>query len=55
LAELEQRNFNGIQINSRPPTKEEVKECFTIIGESIGLSPWGSKFGYGRFIVEEVE
>lgn len=55
LAELEQRNFNGIQLNSRPPTKEEVKECFTIIGESIGLSPWGSKFGYGRFIVEEVE
>lgn len=55
LGELEQRNFNGIQINARPPTKEEVKECFTIIGESIGLSPWGSKFGYGRFSVEEVE
>lgn len=54
LTELEQRNFNGIQISSRPPTKEEVKECFEIIGESIGLSPWGSKFGYGRFIVEEV-
>lgn len=55
LSELEQKNFNGIRMSSRPPTKEEVKQCFSIIGESIGLSPWGSKFGYGRFAIEEVE
>lgn len=50
LSELEQSSqFNGIQIGSRAPTKEEVIQAFRIIGESIGLSPWGSKFGYGRF------
>lgn len=36
----------------RPPTEEELKKCFAVIGESIGLSPFGSRFGYGRFIVE---
>lgn len=35
----------------RPPTEEEVIECFKTIGEFIGISPWGSKFGYGRFDV----
>lgn len=55
LSELEQHSFNGIRIEARPPTAEEIKESFSIIGESIGLSPWGSKFGYGRFVVESVE
>lgn len=36
----------------RPPTVDEVRQCFEIIGERIGLSPFGSHFGYGRFIVE---
>ena len=51
LSQLEQPVFNGIRIESRPPTKDELINCFKIIGENIGLSPWGSKFGYGRFIV----
>lgn len=55
LTELEQHVFNGIQIASRPPELQEVKTCFEIIGENIGLSPWGSKFGYGRFVVDSVE
>lgn len=56
LGELEQKSFNGISITaSRPPTREEIEKSFSIIGESIGLSPWGSKFGYGRFIVESIE
>lgn len=35
-----------------PPTREEVKAAFDKVGEFIGLSPWGSKYGYGRFTVE---
>lgn len=53
LSELEQNTaFNGLRFESRPPTRAEVIECFKIIGSDIGLSPWGSKFGYGRFSVE---
>lgn len=33
----------------RPPTTEEVLAIFEEAGENIGISPWGSKFGYGRF------
>lgn len=35
----------------KPPTENDIIECFELIGSNIGLSPWGSKFGYGRFIV----
>ena len=35
----------------RPPTKEEVLKCLAIVGSDIGLSPFGSKFNYGRFDV----
>lgn len=55
LSELETEARNqGFVVSSRPPTKEEVLECFKIVGEDIGLSPWGSKFDYGRFTVEEL-
>ncbi|MEG1542924.1 MAG: hypothetical protein RR382_00170 [Tannerellaceae bacterium] len=40
-------------IVQRPPTREEIMDAFRIIGEHIGLSPFGSKFGYGRFVVTE--
>lgn len=50
LGQLESQNKLDL-FKSRPPTVEEVKQCFSIIGEDIGLSPWGSKFGYGRFIL----
>lgn len=40
-------------LGTRPPTEEELIRCFAIIGESIGLSPFGSRFGYGRFDVEQ--
>lgn len=54
LSELEQSSaFNNLRFQSRPPTHDEVVECFKIIGEDIGLSPWGSKYGYGRFTVEK--
>lgn len=50
LGSLEGQN-SMIQIPQRQPTKEEVLNCFKIVGSSIGLSPWGSKYDYGRFIV----
>lgn len=50
LGSLETEGYR-LQLPDRPPTEEEVKKCFDIIGESIGLSPWGSKFGYGRFLL----
>lgn len=36
----------------RAPTLKELQDMLKFIGEYIGLSPWGSRFGYGRFIVE---
>lgn len=35
----------------RPPTPEELRKCFEIIGQNLGLSPWGNIYGYGRFDV----
>lgn len=40
---------SSVESTKRPPTKDEIIQAFKIIGESIGLSPWGSKFDYGRF------
>lgn len=40
-----------IQIPLRPPTKEEVIACLKLVGSNIGLSPWGSKYDYGRFLL----
>lgn len=36
----------------RPPSPEELLDMLDIVGDSIGISPWGSKYGYGRFAVE---
>lgn len=41
--------------DKRPPTKEEVLAMFEVAGESIGISPWGSKFGYGRFDIARTD
>jgi len=35
--------------DKRSPTKKELETMFEFIGEFVGLSPWGSKFGYGTF------
>lgn len=35
----------------RCPTPHELKRMFEVCGEYLGLSQWGSKFGYGRFEV----
>lgn len=54
LGSLEQTS--GIEVfKDRPPTEDEIRSCFALIGEDIGLSPWGSKFGYGRFILLETK
>lgn len=35
----------------RAPTEGELEEIFRVIGNTLGISPWGAKFGYGRFKV----
>lgn len=39
----------------RAPTLSEMKDIMGCVGHMLGLSPWGSKFGYGRFTVETLE
>lgn len=39
---------------TRPPTRDELRKIFEFIGQYVGLSPWGSQFGFGRFTVEDV-
>lgn len=34
------------------PTLSDIENIFSCIGEYIGLSPFGSKFGFGRFEVQ---
>lgn len=36
----------------RPPTLTEVHQLFAFVGQWLGISPWGGKFGYGRFTVD---
>jgi hypothetical protein len=42
-------------MDKEAPTKKELETLFEFIGEFIGLSPWGSKFGYGTFTLENIE
>lgn len=39
----------------RPPTTDELGRMMQCVGDMLGLSPWGSKFGYGRFRVDTIE
>ena len=36
------------------PTVEQITTALTRMGSAIGVSPFGRKFGYGRFIPESV-
>jgi len=38
----------------RSPTEDELFKIFETLGQLIGVSPWGSRFGYGRFDVMHV-
>lgn len=44
----------GTQSRGRTPTELELTRIFETIGEMLGISPWGSRFGYGRFKVVSV-
>jgi len=39
----------------KKPTIKDLYKILTLVGEILGLSPWGSKFGYGRFEVLSIE
>ena len=46
---------NAVTADShRPPTAEELRQMLEFVGAYVGLSPWGSKFGYGKFTVESL-
>lgn len=32
-----------------PPSQSMLIDIFSTIGDNLGISPWGSKFGYGRY------
>jgi len=34
------------------PTLDQIEKMLVVIGEHLGLSQWGSKFGFGRFKVQ---
>lgn len=39
----------------RAPTVEELEKMFSVMGDLVGISPWGSQFGYGRFSLISVK
>ena len=39
----------------RAPTAEELKTILEFIGKYLGISPWGSKFNFGRFDLLELK
>lgn len=45
----------GEACDGRPPTIEELYQILDLVGKTLGLSPWGSKFGFGRFKVKSVK
>ena len=44
----------GGDVSMTSPDKDELTQIFAFIGKMIGLSPWGTRFGFGRFTVEQV-
>lgn len=40
--------------HAKVPNKADVENLFVFIGQFLGLSPWGSKYDYGRFTVLEL-
>jgi hypothetical protein len=39
----------------KAPTLDQFKNLLSFVGTWLGLSPWGNKFGYGRFELLDVE
>jgi len=37
-----------------PPDNVELKSILAFVGKMLGLSPWGTRFGFGKFTVEQV-
>lgn len=47
---------DGVAYKGDPPTPGQLTAIFGVVGDSVGISPFGSKFGYGRFdVLEEDE
>lgn len=44
----------GALAHLRKPDAEELEQIFKYIGEFLGISPWGNKFGFGRYVIEDL-
>lgn len=40
---------------TQSPSKSELDQILCFVGRMLGLSPWGSRFGFGRFKIESIE
>lgn len=43
------------EIEKKPPTKYQLMVVMNYIGQHIGMSPWGSSTGFGKFSVKSIE
>jgi hypothetical protein len=44
----------GESNGQRQPDLDELNKLFSFVGKMIGLSPWGTRFGFGKFTVEQI-
>lgn len=44
----------GESNGQRQPDIDELNKLFGFVGKMIGLSPWGTRFGFGKFTVEQI-
>lgn len=42
------------QSTKMPPSEDHVKDILGFVGEFVGISQFGNKFGFGRFEVESI-
>lgn len=43
------------ELDKKPPTKYQLMAILNYIGTHLGMSPWGSSTGFGRFSVRAIE
>lgn len=51
---MESREDDKEGQQQRPPSHEELQDILKFVGRFIGLSPWGTRWGYGTFEIEEM-
>lgn len=44
----------GEENHKHPPNRKELEQILKFAGQWLGLSPWGCRYGYGRFDIESL-